>query len=120
MADPHNTTNDISYAKKYCKTYNSAYISYKGNGRDCANFVCQCLKAGGLDLSECGNKDNKEMIINCVYLRSCHQKKGQKYQKGKPNSFKSGYPFFKEVQHAMFAILVSGNNITYCAQTTDT
>ena len=73
---PHNTTNDISYAKKYCKTYNSAYISYKGNGRDCANFVIQCLKAGGLDLSKCGNKDNKEMIINCVYLRSCHQKKG--------------------------------------------
>ena len=116
----YSTANAISYAKKYCKNYNSAYISYKGNGGDCANFVCQWMRAGGLDLSGCGTKDEKGMLINCADLRACLKKKGWKYQQGKPKSFKPGYPFFKGTQHAMFAIGVNGNTITYCAHTTDT
>ena len=52
----YSTSNAVSYAKKYCSNYNSAYNSYKGRGGDCANFVCQCLVAGGLDLSGCGTK----------------------------------------------------------------
>ena len=37
----------LAYGDKYCINYNPAYNSYKGRGGDCANFVSQCLYAGG-------------------------------------------------------------------------
>ena len=43
----YNVSNAIAYADEYCINYNSAYNSYKGRGGDCANFVSQCLYAGG-------------------------------------------------------------------------
>lgn len=43
----YNVANAIAYADKYCINYNSSYNSYKGRGGDCANFVSQCLFAGG-------------------------------------------------------------------------
>ena len=43
----YNVSNAIAYADRYCINYNSAYNSYKGRGGDCANFVSQCLYAGG-------------------------------------------------------------------------
>ena len=41
----------IVYANKYCINYNSSYNSYKGRGGDHANFVSQCLYAGGIPTS---------------------------------------------------------------------
>ena len=38
----------IAYAQKYALNYNSSYTSYKGRGGDCANFISQCLLAGGI------------------------------------------------------------------------
>ena len=43
----YNVSKALEYADKYCINYNSAYNSYKGRGGDCANFVSQCLYAGG-------------------------------------------------------------------------
>ena len=44
----YNRDNAIAYGDKYCINYNLAkYNSYKGRGGDCANFVSQCLYAGG-------------------------------------------------------------------------
>jgi len=43
----YNVSNAIAYADKYCINYNTSYNSYKGRGGDCANFVSQCLYAGG-------------------------------------------------------------------------
>ena len=43
----YNVSAAIAYADKYCIDYNSSYNSYKGRGGDCANFVSQCLYAGG-------------------------------------------------------------------------
>ena len=43
----YNVSNAIAYADKYCINYNGSYNSYKGRGGDCANFVSQCLYAGG-------------------------------------------------------------------------
>ena len=43
----YNVASAIAYADKYCINYNSSYNSYKGRGGDCANFVSQCLFAGG-------------------------------------------------------------------------
>jgi hypothetical protein len=37
----------VAYANKYWSSYNSAYPNYNPCGGDCANFVSQCLRAGG-------------------------------------------------------------------------
>jgi hypothetical protein len=37
----------VAYAAKYWSSYNSAYPNYNPCGGDCANFVSQCLRAGG-------------------------------------------------------------------------
>ena len=51
----------IRYAQTYCKSYNPNYIDYRSQG-DCANFVSQCLIAGGLNLRNCGGRDGKGSI----------------------------------------------------------
>jgi len=38
------------YAIEYAYTYNPSYPSYKGYGGDCANFISQCLYAGGKNM----------------------------------------------------------------------
>ena len=113
----YNTGNDISYARQYCKNYNTKYIRY--DGVDCANFVSQCLKAGGQDLSGCAGLDSKGAIPYVPNLQSCLTKKGWKSQKGVPNKFKGGYPFFIPNQHAMIATAVNGKTVTYCGHTND-
>lgn len=37
----------VSYAKEYYDTYNTAYPDWTSYGGDCANFISQCLYAGG-------------------------------------------------------------------------
>jgi len=41
----------VAYAEKWWDGRNPAYYDYSDEGGDCANFVSQCLIAGGLDLS---------------------------------------------------------------------
>lgn len=43
----YNYDQAVNYAKKYYRNYNSAYPSWASAGGDCANFVSQCLYAGG-------------------------------------------------------------------------
>jgi len=54
--------------------HNPAYPRYttaSGSGVDCANFVSQCLRAGGLDLKAGGGVvDSWGNIINCDYLHT--------------------------------------------------
>ena len=45
---PYNPSDAVSYAGKYWSSYNPDYIDYNPVGGDCANFVSQCLFAGGL------------------------------------------------------------------------
>lgn len=42
----------ISYAKTYWSDYNPNYSNYNDIGGDCANFVSQCLHAGGLEMTD--------------------------------------------------------------------
>ncbi len=44
----YSAKNATTYAKKWCGSYNPDYKNNSGNGGDCANFVSQCLYAGGL------------------------------------------------------------------------
>ena len=42
----------ISYADKYWSNYNPNYSNYNSIGGDCANFVSQCLVAGGMQMTD--------------------------------------------------------------------
>ena len=50
----YNRDNVVSYAKQYAYNYNPNYIdyaTYEGSS-DCANFVSQCLYAGGIAMTD--------------------------------------------------------------------
>ena len=113
----YSTDKAIKYARKYCKNYNPDYKKY--NGADCANFVSQCLIAGGQSLKGCNGLDAKGAIPYVPNLQSCLTKKGWKSQKGVPKQFKGGYPFFIPNQHAIIATGVSGKTVTFCGHTND-
>ena len=109
----------ISYARTYCSNYNSAFINYRNLGGDCANFVSQCLMAGGQDFNGCGGKDSKGTLPLVSNLRSCLQKKGWHYTRGVSRNFRAGYPFFNGNSHAMIATGVNGGTVTFCGHTND-
>ena len=41
----------VAYADKYWNSYNDYYPNYNSIGGDCADFVSQCLQAGGLPMN---------------------------------------------------------------------
>jgi N-acetylmuramoyl-L-alanine amidase len=61
------------YADLYWDNYNPEYADYSGSGGDCANFVSQCMIAGGLSLWEGrdgsgGGVDSYGAMPYCDYL----------------------------------------------------
>lgn len=46
-ASSYNSSNAVAYAEKYYRNYNSSYPDWTSYGGDCANFISQCLYAGG-------------------------------------------------------------------------
>ena len=44
----YNPSSAVAYAKQYWNNYNPNYPNYNSSGGDCANFVSQCLYAGGI------------------------------------------------------------------------
>ena len=108
----------VNYALKYCRNYNPAYNKYPGV--DCANFVSQCLKAGGFSNSNCDGRDSKGMIINCGYLSKCLKKNGWKSASTRPSAFKKGYPFFlNDYSHVMLATKINSGSVNYAGHTND-
>ncbi|MCH5339387.1 MAG: amidase domain-containing protein [Acetatifactor sp.] len=47
LASSYNASDAVAYAQKYFYPYNSEYPDWRPYGGDCANFVSQCLYAGG-------------------------------------------------------------------------
>ena len=45
----YNPSAAVDYASKYWNNYNPSYGNYNNVGGDCANFVSQCLYAGGVE-----------------------------------------------------------------------
>ena len=117
----YNANNAISYARRYCGNYNPSYANYRNMGGDCANFVSQCLIAGGISLKSCKVSwiDNHGCLPRVVDLQSCLSQLGWKKSTGIPKKFKAGNPFFIPNQHAMIATGVNGNTITFCGHTSD-
>ena len=109
----------VSYAKKYCKTYNKEYPRFDG---DCSNFVSQCLNAGGMNLLDCAhvrNINGKGTFGSVTTLKTCLTKKGWKSSTTRPKSFKAGYPMFRGNTHTIIATYVSADKVLYCGHTQD-
>ena len=52
IASAYNASNAVSYANTYWSNYNPNYSNYNSIGGDCANFVSQCLVAGGMQMTD--------------------------------------------------------------------
>ena len=118
----YNPSNALYYASQHCSasSYNPSYNNYKGRGGDCANFVSQCLMAGGLDISNCYGRDDKGSITSVGNLKSCLTQKGWRSSSIKPANFQAGYVLFlKNGEHPLLASYVSGNSIRVYAHTND-
>ena len=114
----YNPEDAVSYARKYCKDYNSEYYHY--DGVDGPNFVSQCLKAGGQDFDKCVGVDKKGAIPLLGNLKSCLIQKGWKTRANSiPKNFKPGYPFIGPAS-AMIATKVTNTSITFCRHSADT
>ena len=105
----YNAANAAAYAKKWYDGYNSQYNNYNGQGGDCANFVSQCLIAGGQSLSGC-ETDNKGCVPSVNNLKNCLTKKGWKSSANVPPGFKAGYPVIFS-GHATIASSVNGKTV---------
>ena len=119
MSMTYDTRKAVSYARTYCSNYNTRYRNYRNSGGDCANFVSQCLIAGGYNLRDCYGADEYGAIPLVSNLEECLVAKGWKRSVGMPSAFKAGYPFFIPDEHAMIATGVSGDYVTYCGHTND-
>ena len=58
----YNINGALAYADQWALSRNPAYSDYTGRGGDCANFVSQCLCAGGLPTDGTWYKDSKAWI----------------------------------------------------------
>ena len=65
-AGTYNPLKAVQYANQWWNKRNPKFQSY-GFG-DCANFVSQCLVAGGLNLRACSSADTRGSIALCVNL----------------------------------------------------
>lgn len=54
----YNRNDAYAYAQQWAGNYNPAYLQFSGDGGDCANFVSQCLLAGGIPEKTNGNDNN--------------------------------------------------------------
>ena len=65
----YNPAAAASYAEQWCGSFNTAsYANYSPD--DCANFVSQCLMAGGMNLSNGPGLDSYGCIISCDNLNT--------------------------------------------------
>jgi hypothetical protein len=59
----------LAYAAAWCGSRNPEYADYTDWGGDCANFVSQCLRAGGVGLSgSCGYMDGYGCVVGAGAL----------------------------------------------------
>lgn len=60
------------YASRYYKNYNTDYIDLSGYGGDCANFVSQCLHAGGLEYKKDKRNPGKKSLASNWWYNSAN------------------------------------------------
>jgi len=133
IAVTYNRTLAIEYADYWCDKHNPEYYFYCDGDCDCANFVSQCLIAGGLDLSAGADGrgagiDDKKCIPYCDdlhlhFIGGYHAIKWEMRYKGEPEPSwlvpgdvailgKYGEDHWK---HAVFAVAVEDDIMQYDA-----
>lgn len=104
--------NAYNYAKKYWNTRNPQYNYYNGN--NCANFVSQCLVAGGFKTNNTW-KNGSTAFINCSSLKSyfTNNYSSIKYVSNpKIGNIKKGDVIYtNNGGHVMFVMKVSGGKV---------
>jgi len=120
----YNRKSAVKYAKKWCNKYNPKYKNYNPDGGDCANFVSQCLIAGGMNLvSMCGSGaawGQGGTVPAVADMRNCFQKNGWSSSSSVKSEFKMGDVVLYD-GHATFAIsghpkvLIAAHNKEQCS-----
>ena len=117
----YNPKKAIAYAKQWYNRRNPSYADYSNGGGDCANFVSQCLIAGGLSLSGCyGNYGQGGTITYVTYLEQCLVQKGWSKSSYIPSG---GFPAggviaFNNGQHTVLCVQ-GGSNPLVAGHTND-
>lgn len=95
----YSADNAVSYAKKHALNYNPNFASYADN--DCANFVSQCLEAGGIKRSDKWYPGSPAWN-SCDYMISYFSSLGYevKYYPS-ASEIKLGNPVFTSSSHVM-------------------
>ena len=118
----YNSYNRIAardYAYKYWSSYNPAYTSYKGNGGDCANFVSQCLHAGGIPTDTTWKADSVSWI-RASAVPSYMVNKGYATKTSYTNATAGSFAYTSSgAGHAVLVTINDGAKIAYTAHTTD-
>lgn len=106
-----------NYAKTYWNKRNTKYNYY--SGRNCANFVSQCLVAGGLPTNSTW-KNGTYAFVNCTGLKNYFVNNYKVTYKSYPSAsyIKPGDVIYTDGGgHVMFVMKVSGNTIYASANT---
>ena len=82
----YNPSAAIAYAEQWAKRRNPNYHDYSDEGGDCANFVSQCLIAGGFSTDGCSNYGYGGTVPYVLYLEQCLLSKGWKKATSMPSS----------------------------------
>lgn len=118
----YNSYNRIAardYAYKYWSSYNPAYTSNKGNGGDCANFVSQCLHAGGIPTDATWKADSVSWI-RASAVPSYMMNKGYATKTSYTNATAGSFAYTSSgAGHAVLVTINDGAKIAYTAHTTD-
>ena len=77
-AENYNPSAAVAYASQYWNNYNPAYNNYNSVGGDCANFVSQCLYAGGIPQDGTWYNGSSAWISCTAQIRACSHKKSVK------------------------------------------
>lgn len=107
LISSYNPEKAIAYAQKWAYSRNPIYSDYSDLGGDCANFVSQCLIAGGFSTAGCyGNWGTGSTITVVSHLEDCLVQKGWKKSYNIPSG---GFPAggviaFNNGQHTVLCV----------------
>ena len=107
----YNADEAVNYAYRWYDSFNPAYNTY-GN-TDCANFVSQCLIAGGQTLSGC-IVDDKGCVTGASNLGTCLIQKGWKSSSNMPSGFRAGYPIIFPGHATICSSIQNGQALVAC------